>query len=444
MILLAKPTGAIRSALAYLTGARDCLGRLRGFVELAGNYTTVEFESLVNAVPGPGRCFDQLVIALGEALLPGWRKRIFGILDNVLGHIQIGIPGGIPYLAALHGTLEAGIHMHLLLLRLHLGTGLKFSSLPFGEDLKALRLLQTEQNILYGSSDPFDPAHSRRLAYFPIELPIKIRVVAAEAQNALRRLIATGSCKTDEAYACLRALKFNATLRDGIVSLVFDRREVAITTRAFDRDLPPPVPPHGPRPWFTSQDKDQLRLYRLKRQLRHMRKYHPANRPLYMEPLLEESDIHNARFLNQHESTDKNQSLSVKNGPHSGEPGEQGSLDHVLPSPQLRDAERDAKSGPDENVRAQNEDASGRWLSEFKRRRKRKPHRPVDRAVAATLGKPADDPDASLGDSAALDPGPTEGNPATREKQRELARWLRSTLRLLSQVLVLLESNPEL
>jgi hypothetical protein len=155
---LAHGTGSGGKAGAYLMGTHDHKGELRAGVEVLRGDPQL-FASLADSLPFQQRYTSAVISWAAEeaptadeidAALDDFEKLAFAGLDRQDVHLT----------AVLHREDDGGIHIHILIPRVHLGTGKSLNVAPPGQR-KDFDSLRNKWNHSMGWARPDDPLRKR-------------------------------------------------------------------------------------------------------------------------------------------------------------------------------------------------------------------------------------------------------------------------------------------
>ncbi|RYZ92396.1 MAG: hypothetical protein EOP06_04365 [Proteobacteria bacterium] len=152
--------GSISRAVNYLLGPVDSMNRIREKIHLVRG----EPDLIVSIVKRLNfkKTYDSVVAAFA----PGDKvssKVINEFIDNFIDLSFPGMKDRIAFLAVLHGNATSS-HLHILVARVDLATGLQLSTSGFG--LRPAQQLCSLFNLGYGWADPKDHFRKRLASWF--------------------------------------------------------------------------------------------------------------------------------------------------------------------------------------------------------------------------------------------------------------------------------------
>ncbi len=157
---LAHGTGSGARASAYLMGPHDHTGELRvGVAVLRGD--PVLFAAVADSLPFQQR-YSSAVISWAAEEAPK-SDEISAVLDDFEALAFAGLDRQDVHLTAVeHAEADGGVHVHILIPRVHLGSGKSFNPAPPGQrkDFDAVR---DKHNHEKGWARPDDPLRARLL-----------------------------------------------------------------------------------------------------------------------------------------------------------------------------------------------------------------------------------------------------------------------------------------
>lgn len=157
---LSHGTGSGARASAYLMGSHDHTGAPRAGVEvLRGD--PVLFAAVADSLPFQHR-YASAVISWATEEAPT-ADEITAVLDDFEAVAFAGLePEDVHLTAVQHDEPDGGVHVHILIPRVHLGTGKSFNPAPPGHR-KAFDAVRDKHNHERGWARPDDPLRARLL-----------------------------------------------------------------------------------------------------------------------------------------------------------------------------------------------------------------------------------------------------------------------------------------